>query len=101
VIHWQAIIHSVIRARVHHPGKPMAPLHHPQMTDIRSLGQAGGPRGIDIESPIRDRRRLIIQVLQPVAGEAVDFLVDPPEAVAVLTVRPTLHSWINLREHDS
>ena len=54
VVHRQAVIEPVVRARVEHAGEPAAPAHHPMVADTRGLGQAGGAGGVDQERRVAD-----------------------------------------------
>ena len=54
VIHRQAIVHAVVGAGIHQPGKPEAPLQQPAVADIGRLRQAGRARRVDQERAIGD-----------------------------------------------
>ena len=54
VIERQAIVHAVIRPRVHHAAKPKTPIHDAVMTDSRRLRQAGRSGCIDEKRTILD-----------------------------------------------
>src|SRR5215468_3593033 len=45
VIHWQAVVHTVVRTSIHHAREGMARQHKTEMVDIGGLGQAGGTGG--------------------------------------------------------
>ena len=83
VIHRQAVIHPVGRLRIHHAGKPMAPLHDAGMADVGGLGQPGGAGGVDVERPILDGHRPALGLAQRFARYALDVEIDAPESARV------------------
>ena len=88
VIHRQAVVHPVARARVHHAGEPVAPLHQPVVTDVGGLGQPRGARGVDIQRPILDGRRPPLGQTQRFARASLDVAINAQHSVVVAAVRP-------------
>ena len=64
VIHRQTIVHSVVGRRVHHPGKPVAPLHHSKVADPGGLGQPGRARRVNVEGGIVDADGMPLHIAQ-------------------------------------
>src|SRR5215472_11180254 len=99
VIHGQAVIHAIRRLRVHHAGKPVAPLHETAVTDVGRLGQAGGSRGVNVERWIVDRGRPLFLPAQHFAAAPPDLMIHTGEASLVVTVAPDRRRYGKMREH--
>ena len=76
VIHRQAVVHPVCRLRVHHAGKPVAPLHDAGMADVGGFGQSGCAGGVDVERPILDGQRPPLVSTQRFARLLLDVAID-------------------------
>ncbi len=61
VIHRQTIQHPVGWTSIHQARKPIAPLHQPEMADVRGFGQAGRTRSVNVERAILDIGRRIFE----------------------------------------
>ena len=81
VIHRQAVIHPVRRLRIHHAGKPVAPLHDAGMADVGGLGQACGAGGIDVERAIFDGGRPPLVSAQRFARFLLDLEINAPTQI--------------------
>ena len=84
VIHRQAIIHAVVRRRVHQAGKPKAPLHQPAMADVGGFRHSGGAGRVNRERPIGDRHRAALGLRERSPREAFDLAVDARQFAAAV-----------------
>ena len=88
VIHRQAVVHPVAAANAHQPGKPVAPLHQPEVADLGRLGQPGRARCVDVERPILDGRRPALAPGQRLARVTFDVKIDAREIAVARAVEP-------------
>src|SRR5579864_3865426 len=98
VVHRQAIVHPVSRARVNEAGEPMGPLHDSEMADPGGLRQAGRAGGVDVERSIQNRWSVILRALQRSPAGGNDLKIDPRQIVAAFAVGPASDPRIEPRQ---
>ncbi len=86
VIHRQAIVHAVVRPRVHHAREGIGRQHEAEMIDVGGLGQARRARCEDEQRPVLDREIGTLRGRQGRAVEREDCFIEA--RVALLRALP-------------
>ena len=97
VVHRQAVVHAVVRARVHDARKGVAREHDAVVVHVGGLGQAGGAGRVDEQRAILDRELAPLVAGQRVARKTLDLAVDARAKLGARRRRAATRSALTVR----